>query len=240
MTIGSLFSGIGGLEMGLEWAGHGPVIWQAESDEFASQILERSWPDVLRYRDVCAIDERARTPKIICGGFPCTDISSAGRRAGLEGASSSLWWEFARIIRLLRPEYVVVENVPDLTARGLDAILGELASCGYDAEWDCISAAAVGAPHRRERLFIIASLADPNSAGPQGTHREGPTQRNAPRPDWWRSEPDVGRVASGIPHRVDRIRCLGNAVIPQVAFVIGERLTELMKARAFVAVGRTP
>ena len=157
MRIGSLFSGIGGLELGLELAGLGSVIWQAESDPFCRKVLAKHWPDATRFEDVrevtkdtaCAVD-------ILCGGFPCTDISLAGKGAGLEGKDSSLWWEFDRIIRELRPRYVVVENVSALRSRGLGGVLGSLSESGYDAQWDCIPAQAVGAPHRRDRLYLVA------------------------------------------------------------------------------------
>jgi len=155
-TIGSLFSGIGGLELGLERAGLGPVIWQAESDPFCQRVLETHWPEVTRYDEVQAIDGLAERPWLICGGFPCQDISLAGAGAGIEGARSGLWAEYARIAGALGPEFIVVENVAALANRGLDRVLGDLATLGYDACWDCIPAAAVGAPHRRDRLFVVA------------------------------------------------------------------------------------
>lgn len=157
LTIGSLFSGIGGLELGLEWAGLGPVLWQVEKDPYCLKVLEKHWPGVERYDDVKKIDGTAEPVDLICGGFPCQDISYAGRGAGIkEGTRSSLWFEFARIIRELRPRFVVVENVPALLTRGMDVVLGDLAALRYNAWWDCIPAQAVGAPHRRDRIFIIA------------------------------------------------------------------------------------
>ena len=157
ITIGSLFSGIGGLELGLEWAGLGPVLWQVEQDAFCSQVLARHWPDAVRHPDVRAVGASNLEPvDLICGGFPCQDISFAGRGAGLGGARSGLWFEYLRIVRELRPRFVVVENVPALVGRGIDAVLGGLAEGGYDARWDCVRASDVGAPHRRERVFIVA------------------------------------------------------------------------------------
>lgn len=156
MTIGSLFSGIGGLELGLEACGLGPVIWQAEIDPHARAVLEQHWPEVRRYNDVREIDANAPPPEIICGGFPCQDISNAGKRAGIGGEKSGLWSEYARIIRALRPRVVFVENVAALAVRGLDRVLGDLASLGFDAEWDVLRASDVGAPHLRARLFILA------------------------------------------------------------------------------------
>jgi site-specific DNA-cytosine methylase len=156
MTIGSLFSGIGGLELGLESCGLGPVIWQCDSDPHARAVLAAHWPSVHRYGDVKEIDASAPPPEIICGGFPCQDISLAGKGAGIDGARSGLWSEFARIIRALRPVVVFVENVAALVNRGLDRVLGDLAALGFDAEWDVFRASDVGAPHRRERLFLLA------------------------------------------------------------------------------------
>lgn len=158
LTIGSLFSGIGGLELGLERAGLGPVLWQVERDEWCRAVLAKHWPGAERHDDVCTFANGTDVPRVdvICGGFPCQDISVAGRGAGLTGERSGLWREYARIIRHVRPRFVVVENVAALLARGLGDVLADLAACGYDAVWDCIPAAAVGAPHRRDRVFVVA------------------------------------------------------------------------------------
>jgi DNA (cytosine-5)-methyltransferase 1 len=157
VRIGSLFSGIGGLELGLEWAGVGRAVWQVERDEWCRGILARHWPDAERFDDVLSVGARNLAPvDLICGGPPCQDISYAGKGAGLAGARSGLWFEYARIVRELRPRFVVVENVSALLARGVDTVLGDLAEAGYDAEWRCIRASDVGAPHRRERLFVVA------------------------------------------------------------------------------------
>lgn len=155
-SIGSLFSGaVDGLARGLEAAGWGPLRWMAEVDEWRRDQLARQWPGVPIYSDVREVHD-VEPVDLICGGFPCQDISPAGRRAGIAGERSGLWSEFARIIRLVRPRVVVVENVAALLGRGMDVVLGDLAACGYDATWDCIPAAAVGAPHRRDRLFVVA------------------------------------------------------------------------------------
>lgn len=170
LTIGSLFSGIGGLELGLERAGLGPVLFQVESSEFCRGVLAAHWPKVQRFDDVrlfpALIRQRRQrhrgpwcdelAPDILCGGFPCTDISNAGKRKGIEGHESGLWREMVRTVRLLRPRFVVVENVAALLARGMSDVLGALAAIGYDAEWDCIPASTVGAPHQRDRIFILA------------------------------------------------------------------------------------
>lgn len=154
MRIGSLFSGIGGLELGLERAGVGHTVWQVEIDPFCRKVLAQHWPGAERFEDVTKF--QGRPADLICGGFPCQDISSAGNREGITGARSSLWIEFARIIGLVRPRLVVVENVSALLIRGMGNVLGDLATLGYDAIWDCIPAQAIGAPHRRDRIFVVA------------------------------------------------------------------------------------
>ena len=156
LTIGSLFAGIGGLELGLEWAGFGPVLWQVERDAYAARVLARHWPSAKRYDDVRTVGKHnLQSVDILCGGFPCQDLSFAGKGAGLNGERSGLWREFARIIGEIRPAYVVVENVAALLSRGLGEVLGDLAALGYDAQWDCIPASAMCAPHRRDRIFIV-------------------------------------------------------------------------------------
>jgi DNA (cytosine-5)-methyltransferase 1 len=158
LTIGSLFSGIGGLELGLEWAGLGPVKWQVEYENHAQRILEKHWPNVKRHKDVRKCSKsNLEYVDLICGGFPCQDISSAGRKAGIkDGTRSGLWFEMFRIIRELQPKYALIENVADLAIRGLDIVLADIASIGYDAEWQIVSACSLGAAHTRERMFIIA------------------------------------------------------------------------------------
>jgi DNA (cytosine-5)-methyltransferase 1 len=297
LTFGELFAGIGGFSLGLERAGM-KCKWQVEIDPYATAVLKKHWPEVQKHEDV-----RTFPPKgdyavdLICGGFPCQDISVAGKGAGLAGARSGLWHEFARIIGELRPRYVVVENVAALLTRGMGTVLGDLSTLGYDAEWHVIPASAVGAPHRRERVWIVAYANDqgqpdvpvndesrrgvPESAGGDVAHAEGISGRaglckGGPQQDrhqlgdgsgnvshscrnrrqgcwqdghvarssglrsrawsdeeqdvsaaaagWWESEPDVGRVAHGVPSRVDRLRCLGNAVVPQVVEIIGRAI----------------
>jgi DNA (cytosine-5)-methyltransferase 1 len=167
LTIGSLFSGIGGLDLGLEWAGLGPVVWQCEIDPFCRAVLAKHWPDAKRYDDVRSIDGFTQRVDVICGGFPCQDISDAGKRAGIDGERSGLWSEYARIVGILRPRFVVVENVAALLGRGMGRVLGDLAALGYDAEWSTLRASDIGAPHRRERVFIVAY------AGRLGGERRG-------------------------------------------------------------------
>jgi DNA (cytosine-5)-methyltransferase 1 len=318
LTVGSLFSGIGGLDLGLERAGM-QVKWQVEIDPYCNRVLEKHWPSVKRYGDIKQVDWSKVEPiDLICGGFPCQPVSVAGARKG-DKDDRWLWPEFLRAIREVRPRYALVENVPGLfsaddgrLARG---VFGDLAEIGYDADWDCVSAADVGAPHLRGRLFIIAypcesrtrleisgnrgqertasrifqremvrqedwkigsegvvsgsamedsrclarekgaevegiisgligegdsrgQSAGPDNAFPdpecQGLFseyqpQEGQVARYSGFEQQWAVEPDVGRVADGVPSRVDRLRCLGNAVVPQVAEYIGRLIMNAEK-----------
>lgn len=228
MTFGSLFSGAGGLDLGLERAGM-RCIWQCESDPFARRVLARHWPGIHCYLDVRDIDDRVERPRVLCGGFPCQDNSLANHRGkGLDGGRSGLWSEFDRLIRLFRPDYVVVENVPGLFSRGFGRVLGSLAAIGYDAEWSVVPACALGAPHPRERLFVLGypqrHAAGPDEAASQEKKRWGLSDDRGGLERLgraWAREPDVARVAYGVPHLLDRRRCLGNAVPPPVGDFIG-------------------
>jgi DNA (cytosine-5)-methyltransferase 1 len=265
LTFGSLFAGIGGFDLGLERAGM-ICKWQVEIDDFARRVLAKHWPHVPRHDDVRTFPtaDGDWDVDVICGGFPCQDISTAGRKQGLSGERSGLWYEYARVIGELRPRYVIVENVAALLARGMDDVLGTLASLGYDAEWHVIPASAVGAPHRRERVWIVAypncelrhempirqpvacgesctaGYVSHQARGPHVAHADHQGEPNVPVDavsgrgvpqsaaghQWWVTEPDVGRVAHGVPSRVDRLRGLGNAVVPQVVEVIGRAILE--------------
>ena len=157
----SLFAGIGGFDLGLERTGGFKTVAFCEIEPFAVRVLNKHWPEVPVYGDVRELTaERLRAdgivPNVIVGGFPCQDISLAGKGAGLAGDRSGLWGEYARLIGEIRPTYVIVENVAALLSRGLGDVLGDLAALGYDAEWHCIPASAVGAPHRRDRIWILA------------------------------------------------------------------------------------
>ena len=160
MKVLSLFSGGGLGDYGLTLAGM-EIVGQVEIDDYCQKILSLRWPDVPKWRDVREVKgseviERCGQPDIISGGFPCQDISTAGKGAGITGARSGLWKEMFRIIREVRPRYVLVENVTALLGRGLGVVLGDLAEIGYDCEWDCIPASALGAPHQRDRVWIVA------------------------------------------------------------------------------------
>ena len=267
MRFGSLFAGIGGLDLGLERAGM-ECAWQVEIDDYATRVLEKHWPNVRRWRDVRTWPQPdTERVDLLCAGFPCQDISYAGRGAGLEGERSGLFFEAVRVVRQLRPRIVLLENVAALLTRGLDVVLGTLAEIGYDCEWHCIQAADVGAPHIRDRVFVVAHSIQSglerysgdgnhrNQSGRDKTESERPvgsprlcntaSERLLPpaftgihsekagggsrhvqpeRSDWWKTEPDVGRVADGVSARVDRLRGLGNAVVPQVAEWIGQQI----------------
>lgn len=341
-----LFSGIGGFSLGLERSGGFETVAFCEISAPCRHLLATHWPEVPIYEDVKTLKAEALGEiDAICGGFPCQDISLAGKGAGLAGERSGLWREYARLIGELRPRFVIVENVSALLVRGFGTVVGDLAALGYDCWWDCIPASAVGAPHRRDRLWIVAyargqqhesfghalrreiakglsetyaslsngpdceadaQRADADSFGshraqehfnrdpqfrdeqdrlpgpvgevlayandqrelqPKGrvTHERrraahgshagdvaltpgvgrspmvqpvaGRTQGKGAADtatdagfaggwSWWFSEPNVGRVANGVPARVDRLHGLGNAVVPQIPELIGRAIME--------------
>ncbi len=246
LTVGSLFSGIGGLDLGLERAGM-RVIWQAEIDPYCCQVLRQHWPDVPNLGDVSRIEwSDVVRPDVICGGYPCQPFSLAGARAGTDDRRH-LWPYVRDALRVLRPRFALLENVAGHLSLGFDRVLGDLAEIGFDAEWDCIPAAAVGAPHRRDRVFLVAypahdagpgpvpaAVADPEgvAVGP-GLRASGAPRLGWGRPrdcgstgDAWTVEPDVGRVAHGVPARMDRLAALGNAVVPAVAEHLGRMIVE--------------
>jgi DNA (cytosine-5)-methyltransferase 1 len=238
VTVGSLFSGIGGFDLGLERAGM-TVKWQVEREPWCQKILAKHWPDVPRYANVEDVGTNLECVDLVCGGFPCQPVSVAGQQEGTAD-DRWLWPEFRRIVGLLRPRYVLVENVPGLfTANGGHAfgeVIGDLAHLGYDAEWTVLSAADVGAPHLRKRVWIIADadrhqlrdeprgICGSGGEGAPVTPNDGEALALADDDRHWTTEPDVGRVADGVPRRVDRLRGLGNAIVPQCAEWIGRQL----------------
>ena len=175
MKIGSLFSGIGGLELGIEHATGGRVLWQVERDAFCRSVLASHWPDAERFDDVCAVGADLAHVDLICGGFPCQPASVAGKRKGMSDARW-LWPEFARVVRVVGPRFVMLENVAGLLSldggRAWGSVLGDMAALGFNATWDVFRASDVGAPHRRERLFCLAYRDGLRQPQPQGRERD--------------------------------------------------------------------
>lgn len=174
------------------------IEWQVEIDEYCRNILERHFPGVSRWDDVRTFQP---TPvDVLVGGFPCQDISQAGRRAGIDGERSGLWSEFYRIIRTIRPRFVVVENVAGLLVRGIDRVLGDLAAVGYDAEWECIPAVSVGAPHIRDRIWITAY---PNANG-WGQQEQSQRNGEAETGEQAQQRNDALRLCDDLPNATNR------------------------------------
>lgn len=271
LRVLDLFSGIGGFSLGLEETGGFETVAFCEIDAKARAVLAKHWPAVKQYHDITTLtkeqlDADGIEVDVICGGFPCQDLSLAGKGAGLEGARSGLWYEFLRLIAAIRPRYALIENVSALRSRGLEEVLRGLAEIGFDAEWHCIPASAVGAHHQRDRLWVVAypnreplrleqqrvpggredgvrdegeALAvDARVSGP-APHADRVGAQVPPagelaavpllgsesaawrtRSAWW-VEPDVVRVVHGLPARMDRIKQLGNAVVPEIPRLIG-------------------
>jgi DNA (cytosine-5)-methyltransferase 1 len=247
-----------------------------EVDKKCQAVLKKNWPGVPIFDDVSNLkgEDIEETVDVICGGFPCQDISLAGKGAGLEGKRSGLWSEFKRLIEEIKPKYAIIENVSALRSRGLDQVLREISEIGYDAEWHCITASSIGAPHRRDRIWIVAYPRDntrrDSIEGSLGRNGEGELEERIRTSEttettgssqtseamayangkglerqwqissriskelqdisysrWWKTEPNVGRVAHGIPGRVDRLKQLGNAVVPQIPELIGRAICQV-------------
>ncbi len=203
---GSLFAGIGGLGLGLEsaFAEAGlayRVIWQVEQAEFPRRVLAKHWPHADRsVTDVRAASRSVLAPvDVLDGGFPCTELSVAGKGEGLAGENSGLWSEYLRCIREFLPTIAVVENVSALLARGFGTVLGDLAASGYDASWRCIRASDVGAPHVRDRLFIVAHSHESRRKGHGGTDGSEAAYAGPSRGSGGGSERGMGGGATGIP-----------------------------------------
>ena len=288
MRMLDLFSGIGGFALAAKWVWEDEldIVGFCEIEKYAQKVLQKNFPGVPIYEDITKLNGKSfKNIDLLTGGFPCQDISIAGKGAGLEGARSGLWTEMHRIISEVRPRFALIENVPMLTIRGGTRVIADLAEIGYDCEWQIIGADDVGAWHRRKRIWIVAYLPDTDKQrlerhrgecelGESGeevkvSRESNATNSNSSRsnqkserrkdglpdtkskfitrfnnqnisnkeqrkfrggsgrkrkPDFWSVEPNVGRVAHGIPNRVDRLKGLGNAIVPQVAQIIMERI----------------
>ena len=309
-----LFSGIGGFSYAAEHlVGGFKTVQFVERELFCHKILSRHFPGVPIHDDICTFNPQHGSADVVCGGFPCQDISVAGKQVGIaEGTRSGLFYELMRVVRMVGPQFIVLENVAAITSNGMDIVLGTLAEAGFDAEWACIPAADLGACHRRDRWWCVAyaqggrrragpgqgasqagyqgprtgnggagsDVADParmlsngqpaghggqsggravtesgDSNGAAVTHphphrhrhrlegqnelaggrQEWPATLARLNPDWRRylSKPVLCRGDDGLSGRVDRLKALGNAVVPQVAAIPLARVLELEHARAF-------
>lgn len=234
MTVGSLFTGCGGCDLGFQWAGY-EIIWQVEINGYCQRILPERFPNAERFSDVRECGKHNLRPvDVIVGGFPCQGISNAGAQEGLADERSGLWSEMLRIVCELRPRIVVIENVAALLNRGIGTVFADLAGAGMDAEWAVLRAEDFGAPHERKRFFAIAY---PN--GQYGQERMGI------KPEWqgalfaedhrqrlpiWLQAPDCAAgMGDGIPAGLDyreRAEAVGNAVVPQIAEWIAGRISQ--------------
>ena len=227
MLHGSLFAGIGGFDLGFERAGI-ETVWQVEIDDYCRRVLAKHFPNAQRFSDIRECGKHNLAPvDILSGGFPCQDISEAGDRAGINsGRRSGLWKEYLRIIGELRPKFAVVENVSALLERDMGRVLGDLAGIGYDAEWELISACAIGAPHTRERVFIVAYSQEERWRQRRGIEQPQDSKAQGYL-HLWPNKPEPVRMADGISRRMDRLGGLGNAIVPQIAEWIGRRIVEI-------------
>lgn len=225
LTHGSLFSGIDGFGLAAEWSGI-ETLWHCEIETFQQSILKK------RFNGEIHADIRTFTPPhyvdIITGGFPCQDISVSGKGAGINGERSGLWAEMWRVVGLVRPAYVIIENSPMLVVRGLEQVLCDLHKIGYDAEWQCLSGQTFGLQQSRERIYIIAYSREviTKRSRQESVFREFYVSGQLPRvyPGWAERrdipEPRNYRSSDDIPGGLDRIGSLGNSVMPIVAYYL--------------------
>jgi DNA (cytosine-5)-methyltransferase 1 len=250
MRLLDLFAGIGGFSLAAHWMGWETVAF-VERDDYAQRVLRKNFPGVPIFDDVKTFDGTGYrgTVDIVCGGFPCQDVSTAGTGIGIEGERSGLWGEMCRIISEVRPKFAVVENVAVLLGRGMGKVLGDLSEIGYDAEWRVFSACELGFPHPRERVFIVAyPCGESGGSGILNRYCEqvsgGDKVSEKRSSDWKRfamvSDPHplvsawsdehgqspLIRVADGIPDFVDGVRCYGNSIVPQIALEIFKAIEE--------------
>ncbi len=229
------FRASGAFSLGLERTGGFETVAFCEIDPFCRRVLAKHWPGVPCHVDVTTYDFKEGEADVITAGFPCQDISFAGAGAGLAGARSRLYREVIRAVRVVRPLYAVLENVAALLGRGLDTVLGDLAAVGYDAEWHCIPASAVGAPHRRDRIWIVAHAQRDQQS------REEPCCRPLGRMgrieqsvawdrDWQAALAEFRRLDDGLPRSVASTDGYRNAVVPQIPELIGRAILEARAA----------
>lgn len=234
LRVLSLFAGIGGFDLGLERTGGFETVAFCEIEPKARALMAGRFPKANAYDDVRTLtggrlSADGVTVDCIVGGFPCQDISTVGSRAGLGGSRSGLWFDYARLVGELLPRFVIVENSPELLACGFGDVLGSLASLGYDAEWDCIPASALGAPHDRDRVWLVAYPAQQSRI--YQPHLGNALRRwlsddvNPWATDAWDApQAAICRVDDGIPGRVVRSAQLGNAVVPFIPELIGRAI----------------
>lgn len=244
LRVLDLFSGIGGFSLGLERTGGFQTVAFCEIEPFCRRVLAKHWPKVPIYEDVreltaATLGRDGIAVDVICGGFPCQDISSSGGKSGLDGEQSGLWSEYMRLIRDIRPEYAIMENVSDLLSRGLGGVLGDLAQSRYDAEWHSVGASFVGLPQARERVWVIAYPHKGGRGRGKEWHSEGPIlvlghdndrlalgQCRARDARSW-----VRRANDGLPNRSHRVGAVGNSVVPQITEIIGRAILSVRSDR---------
>ena len=217
-----LFSGIGGFALAARWAGYQTIAF-CEQDRFCQGVLDRWWPKVPCVQDVHDLDgNEYKGVTLLTGGFPCTPYSSSGLKRGKED-DRALWPEMVRVVSEARPTWVLGENVAGFVNMGLDDMLSDLEGLGYATQTFCIPACAVNAPHRRNRAWVVAHADRQRGCGGDSPRKDAAHARQPPRrplAGHWDLEPDVGRVAHGIPNRTHRLAALGNAIVPAVAYEI--------------------
>lgn len=263
LRVLDLFSGIGGFSLGLERTGGFETVAFCEIEDFPRKVLAKHWPNVPCYRDVRELTaerlaaDGIRRIDVITGGFPCQDLSVAGRRAGIEGSRSGLWSEVVRLVCEIRPRFLLVENVGNLLAgpgehpgRWFGRVLGDLADVGYDAEWDRIPAAAIGAPHLRERVWLMAypqqeqwvrPIFDADDAAETARRNAALRVQDGLRsevgtevrsiPGRWLDKPRPDRMAYGVSDWPHRLAGCGNAVVPQIPELIGRAILAALAAQ---------
>lgn len=241
LKVLDLFSGIGGFSLGLEKTGGFETVAFCEIEEYPRKVLARHWPDVPCYHDVRELSgSMVGCVDVITGGFPCQDLSLSGKLEGLEdGTRSGLWSEIARLTGELRPRFIIVENVANLLAGPsqrpggwFGRVLGDMAALGYDAVWHCIPASSIGAPHRRDRVWVVAYSDEAQCEGGSLSRRIYQEHANARNPCWGPDKPGVVRTLDGVPCQSHRLAALGNAVVPQIPEILGRAiLGEINAAR---------